>query len=516
MASTVSSRPIPALYTVYILRSTMRHASLYIGSTPDPPRRLKQHNGAIKGGAARTARASLRPWEMVGLVSGFPGPVAALKFEWALTNPHLSLHIPAESRLSVARQTKRNGHPRRPPASLQSILANLHLLLRVPSFARWPLRLHIFVPEVHAAWNKWAASQAAGEAGDALSLDEPLEVLTDFRPSAADSLFHTDDDPRGPCGEQELGPAWGIHALPLDYGLMRDYVDKAQDIFTFEREGDCTVCHTALPAGQGLYVVCPNTGCEAVGHLRCWSGHLLAGEAAAAKSTTKDDGMHRHLVPKRGHCPECGGPVVWGDMMKELTLRMRAPKEVEKLVRAKRWQEKAAEKAAADAEKAAKKAAKKTASKAAADTVDAVGVAAEEPSSSIEIVSSTATKAAKTATTKTPRTRTAAKTVAKTVAKTPTKTTTQTKRKAKTKEAEPASMTTTAVKAARATKITRTARVTKAASATLPKTTQTASATTASAATTKSVKAAKGSTSTAGDASAVLLDRAESPEVIVL
>ncbi|KAJ0299599.1 hypothetical protein COL516b_009106 [Colletotrichum fioriniae] len=80
----VQSKPIPALYTVYILRSTVRHASLYIGSTPNPPRRLKQHNGEARGGAARTSRLSLRPWEMVGLVSGFPGMVAALKFEYDL------------------------------------------------------------------------------------------------------------------------------------------------------------------------------------------------------------------------------------------------------------------------------------------------------------------------------------------------------------------------------------------------------------------------------------------------
>ncbi|CAK7212358.1 Slx4p interacting protein [Sporothrix curviconia] len=467
MASTVSSRPIPALYTVYILRSTMRHASLYIGSTPDPPRRLKQHNGVVKGGAARTARASLRPWEMVGLVSGFPGPVAALKFEWALTNPHLSLHIPAESRLSVARQTKKNGHPRRPPASMHSILANLHLLLRVPSFARWPLRLHVFVPEVHAAWNKWtseaaAAAAAAVDAPEAL-LAEPVEVLTDFKPSVPD-MYGAD--------EAELGPAWGIHALPLDYGPMRDYVDKANDIFTFEREGDCAVCNTPLPAGQGLYAVCPNAGCEAVGHLRCWSGHLLESETHNHDNGHEHDHEHEHehehshdlgdgpLVPKRGHCPDCGGPVIWGDMMKELTLRMRAPKEVEKIVKAKRRQEKAADKAAADADKAASKA--------------AAAVAAEELPSSIEIVPSAAAKTTKT--TKTTKTARATKPAT-------------TKTKAKAKEPE------------KATKITKTTRVTKAASATLSQTAKTAKTTT---------------TAAVGDASAVLLDRAKSPEVIVL
>lgn len=77
-------KPIPALYTVYVLRSTVRHTSFYIGSTPNPPRRLNQHNGLVPGGAARTARKKLRPWEMVALVSGFPSMMAALKFEYAL------------------------------------------------------------------------------------------------------------------------------------------------------------------------------------------------------------------------------------------------------------------------------------------------------------------------------------------------------------------------------------------------------------------------------------------------
>jgi len=81
----VLTKPIPALYTVYILRSTVRRASLYIGSTPHPPRRLRQHNGLAPGGAARTSRPSLRPWEMVGLVSGFPGSAAALKFEYVMS-----------------------------------------------------------------------------------------------------------------------------------------------------------------------------------------------------------------------------------------------------------------------------------------------------------------------------------------------------------------------------------------------------------------------------------------------
>jgi structure-specific endonuclease subunit SLX1 len=75
------AKPLPALYAVYVLRSTVNKTSIYIGSTPNPPRRLKQHNGEIKGGAVRTSRNNLRPWEMIVLVTGFPSSVAALKFE---------------------------------------------------------------------------------------------------------------------------------------------------------------------------------------------------------------------------------------------------------------------------------------------------------------------------------------------------------------------------------------------------------------------------------------------------
>lgn len=74
-------KPIPAFYACYLLRSSVRHASLYIGSTPDPARRLMQHNGIAKGGARRTARENLRPWEMVLLVEGFTSRTGALQFE---------------------------------------------------------------------------------------------------------------------------------------------------------------------------------------------------------------------------------------------------------------------------------------------------------------------------------------------------------------------------------------------------------------------------------------------------
>ncbi|KAK1835764.1 hypothetical protein QBC39DRAFT_297544 [Podospora conica] len=320
---TIQTKPIPALYTVYILRSTVRHSSLYIGSTPNPPRRLSQHNGVAKGGAARTSKAALRPWEMVGLVSGFPSMVAALKFEWALTNPHLSLHIPSSSRLTQPTQRRRGGgKPRRPIKSVASIISNLHLLLRVPSFERWPLKVHFFAPEVYRVWVKWCettASEGVLRAG--------LEVVTDFGGEASAARGKgkgKGKDVEEDSGEEEEGgDKWGIHALPVDYEPIKEYVAKGQEVFVGESEGRCVVCREELESGKGLHVLCSSDGCEGVGHLACWSRHLLP---------RGDDG----ILPVRGRCPKCDGEVQWVDMMKELTLRLRGKKEVESLLKVKK------------------------------------------------------------------------------------------------------------------------------------------------------------------------------------
>lgn len=58
---------------------TLDGRKTYIGATVDPDRRLRQHNGQIKGGA-RATRAN--DWERVALIGGFPSWSDALKFEW--------------------------------------------------------------------------------------------------------------------------------------------------------------------------------------------------------------------------------------------------------------------------------------------------------------------------------------------------------------------------------------------------------------------------------------------------
>lgn len=54
----------------------------YVGSTTDPTRRLRQHNGEIKGGGRYTAKH--RPWEPRALYGPYENRSEALKAEMAL------------------------------------------------------------------------------------------------------------------------------------------------------------------------------------------------------------------------------------------------------------------------------------------------------------------------------------------------------------------------------------------------------------------------------------------------
>lgn len=257
---------------------------------------------------------------------------------WALNNPHLSLHISHEERLTVATQRKRNGMPKRPRHSMASILSNLHLLLRVPSFARWPLKLHFFDREVHDKWGKYSSNK------DVEPLPKTLEVATDFEPVCGQATtgstqtdFLQDDSSvsEDEASEKDdevavkpVGPKWGIHALPLDHLPLTPYLEKGQDIITFEREGTCVVCHEHLDHGKGLYAICSHGSCEGVGHLNCWSRHILHQQGENQDSAV--------ILPMQGRCPNCDGVVRWGDMMRELTLRTRGQKEVDKLLKRSR------------------------------------------------------------------------------------------------------------------------------------------------------------------------------------
>lgn len=72
------------MWSCYFIRSTTSNRT-YNGSTNNLTRRLRQHNGEIKGGAYRTQIG--RPWEYFAVLSGLPNHINALSCEWRLRYP---------------------------------------------------------------------------------------------------------------------------------------------------------------------------------------------------------------------------------------------------------------------------------------------------------------------------------------------------------------------------------------------------------------------------------------------
>jgi len=92
---------------VYLLLST--NGNTYVGATNDLERRLRQHNGEIKGGAHATTMKVKQGeiWVRAAHVSGFPDWQAALQFEWRFKQLSRKLPLkmqPLERRLIALKQ----------------------------------------------------------------------------------------------------------------------------------------------------------------------------------------------------------------------------------------------------------------------------------------------------------------------------------------------------------------------------------------------------------------------------
>uniref|UniRef100_A0A6C0DPM9 GIY-YIG domain-containing protein n=1 Tax=viral metagenome TaxID=1070528 RepID=A0A6C0DPM9_9ZZZZ len=72
--------PMQSWY-VYCLATYNAPICTYIGATVDRDRRLRQHNGELKGGAKKTSMRK-GDWYRVCSVSGFTDSHKALSFEW--------------------------------------------------------------------------------------------------------------------------------------------------------------------------------------------------------------------------------------------------------------------------------------------------------------------------------------------------------------------------------------------------------------------------------------------------
>ncbi|KIW29757.1 uncharacterized protein PV07_05546 [Cladophialophora immunda] len=319
-------KPIPAFYCCYLLRSTVRHSSLYIGSSPDPARRLAQHNGRVQGGAVRTSRASLRPWEMACIVAGFPSNIAALQFEWAWHNAHLTRHISPEQRLSFATtrtKTSRTGkvtkRPGRPRTSLIDKLSNLHLLLRAPYFSKWPLEVRFFSEDVYRSWSTWCGRvDTQIRPGISVHFD-PAEP----KPQQPEEVEFTSAQPRPNQRKRkaDLIGKGGVEGVDSTYARLKGVFEKSRFLLDEDDTRNCSVCAETIDLRKSIFVICHTHNCQSMSHVRCLADESLKKTQSASP-----------VVPETATCPSCRQEHAWLELMQQVTLRNRGIKEVQRLM----------------------------------------------------------------------------------------------------------------------------------------------------------------------------------------
>lgn len=313
----MESRPIPAFYCCYLLRSAGSRKQFYIGSTPHPRRRLAQHNGDAKGGAHRTSKQNLRPWQMVCIVTGFPSKIAALQFEWAWQNPHVTKRFAEADHVAkdkVPKRTTKSGRtiPRRPQVTLSGGLGTLHGLLRGPSFAAWPLSVRFFCKDVHRVWEAWA-SRSAGD------IPETIDVILDERQSLQDVISEQQPLSSQPRRKRRYSAsgAGGVDGLDVSYASVRAHLEKSIFMLAEDEPIACAVCSNDLGQGKRTALVCPDARCRTASHMSCLADKFLA-----------ETGTGDLMVPASGHCPACNAETQWVDLVREMSLRAKGQREV--------------------------------------------------------------------------------------------------------------------------------------------------------------------------------------------
>jgi len=260
---------------------------------------------------------------MTCIVTGFPSKIAALQFEWAWQNTHLTRHIPVDERLTQAliktRISPRSGKERkkvvRPRLSLTDRISNLVVLLSVKSFERWPLSVTFFSEDVHRMWERWR-KRLNRSIRKSISVTLEKGIIPTTISAAIDQ--HA-------SGTLEIPVPKGIDAIDVTYESMKPQVVKSKAAINDDQLALCTCCRGKLRQEHSMILVCPAGSCNASFHIDCLSRDFLHQEK-------NSDAM----IPTEGTCPGCRSTVQWADLVRNLSLRTRGQKEFEALFKTKR------------------------------------------------------------------------------------------------------------------------------------------------------------------------------------
>ncbi|GAA5853301.1 hypothetical protein JCM8547_000277 [Rhodosporidiobolus lusitaniae] len=365
--STVLNHTIPQFYACYLLRSFNKvRGGTYIGSTPDPPRRFKQHSGEIKGGAFKTQRG--RPWEMEGIVYGFPSKLQALQFEWAWQNPHASRHLHSPPALYSSFSSS-SAAPAAPAAAKptaqfpKSTLSNrpltkiqvLQFMLTVPPWRSFNLRVLLFSEDAKGWW------------------DEARQLGPVARTEAGVRKWRKEREKEGRAGEDPWGEVRGKALDGTEVRVRREGVDgkrlvregkrKEEEAIERIRVDDhdffdphwakwnelaesspglplsCSICHKAVETEEHRsFFLCtsssslrasssstPVSPCNALFHLPCLASAFLSPSISTSTSATSlsllpspapPSTRSSPFLPTSGPCPSCSSDLHWIDLVR--------------------------------------------------------------------------------------------------------------------------------------------------------------------------------------------------------
>ncbi|KAF8070339.1 hypothetical protein FPV67DRAFT_1013295 [Lyophyllum atratum] len=284
--SSLLSHVFPPFYACYLLKSiqTPRSKATYIGSTPSPPRRIRQHNGELKQGAWKTRLR--RPWVMQMIVHGFPSRLAALQFEWAWQHPEKSRHLRDASgeALFTARMPK---HVKTNVQIVRTMIAN-------HPYHKWPLHVKLFTEDAVTAWN---------------------EATKDITQTPMPPGFTYSIELEGVDGKSgKVGSGRCVPISVKDEQFTSSYLAKNTALLVSNCDLKCAICDgllTDYTTDALSTALCPAPTCTAVTHILCLSRQFL-----------EADPSERGLIPRGGKCTCCNTYTLWGDFVRGSYRRM--------------------------------------------------------------------------------------------------------------------------------------------------------------------------------------------------
>ncbi|KAL9112322.1 MAG: hypothetical protein Q9227_003440 [Pyrenula ochraceoflavens] len=250
------------------------------------------------------------------IVAGFPSNIAALQFEWAWQQPHRSRHTAViavkASRTKKLRASEEYEKSPKLSRVLTEKLTALHKLLRATYFSKWPLQVRFFEQQVY---EEWASSAHRFES----PINSSIRIIRQFND-------HTKRLQNIDSGSQILAPNTteqerSLSDLDPTYKSFRAIFDKAGFVLHEHEDVDCSICSRQLQVGKDLIVICQNSECNGTAHLDCLSDKFRA-----------ESNDRNAVIPATGKCPSCQTALNWIDLMKELTVRVRSPSVIDKIL----------------------------------------------------------------------------------------------------------------------------------------------------------------------------------------